>query len=195
MPSPRYKPAGSFRKSGTEVNGISGTPVAFARALSCACVSPPGAAGWPCARSDTAEKSTTATRHTRVIEASESRETAQFWPIVGGLYRFSGHPANRPARSRSGLYARSAAVVVLFLSGDANRLCLALFLALADGRLGIAALGRVGRRDLALFLQARVLERREHVLVVLVARVFEHRPVDAVHGNLDRPWPRPGLRI
>src|SRR4051812_30677588 len=36
--SPRYSPGGGFRKFGTDVNGISGTPVIVA--LSCACAAP-----------------------------------------------------------------------------------------------------------------------------------------------------------
>src|SRR5665647_3802003 len=45
MPSPRYRFGGSLRKSGADSNGISGTPRAFALALSCAGVSPSAGVG------------------------------------------------------------------------------------------------------------------------------------------------------
>src|ERR1039458_8231340 len=70
MPSPRCRLGGSFRKFGADSNGISGTFCALARALSWACVSPPGDAGaGVCANWGTAYASATHSRQVLVYIA------------------------------------------------------------------------------------------------------------------------------
>src|SRR5262249_49917828 len=75
------------------------------------------------------------------------------------------------------------------------RISLLLF-ALKDRALWIVdSLDTVGRRQFPRLLRARIPERRKRVLVVLVARVLEHRPLDRVHRHFNRPRPSPRLWV